>query len=124
MKIIIQESRLEKFIFEYFYKLFNVAEINLRHPWEMDSDEHEEYEDQTRTVFYYGNEFNDDIVFYYYDKGYFTPESRMDENCPLIVVEDEYKNILDGYFGKNWHEPFKKWFKENFDMNIKTIDTE
>jgi hypothetical protein len=116
------ESRRDRVMTDYFNDLFNVAEMNWRHPIEYE--DFDEYEDTTRTKFYIGSEFDDDIVFYYYDEHYFTPGSGMQDKSPLMVVEDEYKIKLDGYFGEKWHEPFKKWFKENFGLEIKTIDTD
>jgi hypothetical protein len=123
------ESRRDRVMTDYFNDLFNVAEMNWRHPIEYYENgegnyEGEEYEDTTRTKFYIGSEFDDDVVFYYYDEHYFTPDSGMQDKSPLMVVEDKYKIKLDGYFGEKWHEPFKKWFKENFGLEIKTIDTD
>ena len=40
----------------------------------------------------------------------------------MVSVEIEYKKQLDGYFGDMWHEPFKKWFKEHFELPVKMID--
>jgi hypothetical protein len=116
------ESRRDRVMTDYFNDLFNVAEMNWRHPIEYE--DFDEYEDTTRTKFYIGSEFDDDVVFYYYDEHYFTPDSGMQDKSPLMVVEDKYKIKLDGYFGEKWHEPFKKWFKENFGLEIKTIDTD
>jgi len=116
------ESRRDKIITDYFDELFDVADINWRHPYEMDYDSDEEYEDETRTLFYYGSEFEDDVVFRYYDKGYFTPHSNADKESPILSIEDEYKTKLDGYFGDNWHEPLKKWFEQTFGMYVKTVD--
>jgi hypothetical protein len=124
----ITESRRDKVMTEYFNELFNVDEINWSHPLEFygygGDRGGEEYVDETRTKFYIGPEFNDDIVFYFYEEEYFSPDSGMKDKCPLIVVEDDYKRSLDGYFGDSWHELFKKWFKENFGLEIKTIDTD
>ena len=123
------ESRRDRVMTEYFNELFDVSEMNWSHPVEYYENgegnyEGEEYVDTTRTKFYIGSEFDDDIIFYYYEDNYFSPESSMQDKSPLIVVEDEYKIKLDGYFGEKWHEPFKKWFKENFGLEIKTIDTD
>jgi hypothetical protein len=29
---------------------------------------------------------------------------------------------LDGFFNDLWHEPFKKWIMENFDLPVKTVE--
>lgn len=118
----ITESRRDKVILDYFDELFNVAEMNWSHPYEMDDDTDEEYEDQTRTLFYYGNQFDDDVVFRYYHEGYFTPHSNAHKKSPILSIENEYKSKLDGYFGNMWHEPLKKWFEQEFGMYVKTVD--
>ena len=64
----------------------------------------------------------DDGCFYWYACDYFTPHSTASRNCPIVTVENEYKNQLDGYFGNMWHGPFKKWFKEHFELPVKTIE--
>jgi len=120
----ITESRRDTVITNYFDELFNVAEMNWRHPYEMDgdADEYTEYVDESRTIFYYGSEFDDDVVFRYYDKGYFDTGTDLDEKSPLLSVDSEYELKLNGYFGDMWHEPLKKWFEQNFGMHVKTID--
>jgi len=119
----ITESRRDKVITDYFDELFNVAEMNWSHPEEIDdNDDYTGYKDETRTLFYYGAEFDDDVVFRYYDKGYFTLYSNSDKNSPILSIVKKYKTKLDGYFGENWHEPMKKWFEQNFGMYVKTID--
>ena len=122
MKFIITESRRDKIITNYLDELFNLAEINWRHPWEIDDDGNE-YEDTLRTEFYYGTIFDDDTVFRYYDKGYFREGSRGDEESPILSILGEPGIKLYGYFADTWQEPFKKWFRENFGLNIKTIET-
>jgi len=42
--------------------------------------------------------------------------------CPTVTVEYKYENILNGYFGDKWKEPFRKWFIRNFDEQVKTVD--
>jgi hypothetical protein len=120
----LRESRRDTVITKYFDELFNVSEMNWRHPYEVetDADDYIEYEDESRTIFYYGSEFDDDVVFRYYDKGYFYTGTDLDEKSPLLSVVSEYGLKLNGYFGDMWHEPLKKWFEQNFGMYVKTID--
>jgi hypothetical protein len=40
----------------------------------------------------------------------------------MVSVEYEYEKILNGYFNEMWYEPFKKWFTENFELPVKTLD--
>lgn len=119
----ITESRRDKVMTDYFDEIFNLAEINWRNPWEVDDDGNE-YDDTLRTEFYYGSEFDDDTVFRYYDKGFFREGSLGDRQSPLLSIEGEPGIKLDGYFGDNWHEPFKVWFRNNFGLDIKTIETQ
>jgi hypothetical protein len=123
MKYIITESRLEEHILHYINKLFDVNDINWTNPIEDDDETGEEWEDDNRVVFYVGDyEGEDGGCFYWYACDYFNPNSPASKNCPMVSVELEYKKQLDGYFGDLWHEPFKKWFKEHFELPVKTID--
>jgi len=123
MKYIITESRLEEHILHYINKLFDVNDINWTNPIEDDDETGEEWEDDNRVVFYVGDyEGEDGGCFYWYACDYFNPNSPASKKCPMVSVELEYKKQLDGYFGNLWHEPFKKWFKEHFELPVKTID--
>jgi hypothetical protein len=123
MKYVITESRLEENILHYINEIFDVNDIHSTNPLEYDDETGEEWEDENRVVFYVGD-YNgeDEGCFYWYDCEYFTPNSPVSEKCPLVSVEIEYKKQLDGYFGDLWHGPFKKWFKEHFELPVKTID--
>ena len=46
----------------------------------------------------------------------------MSYKCPVVDIEMEYYNTLDGYFGDKWKEPFKKWFITNFEYPVKTVE--
>jgi len=123
MKYIIAESKLEESILYYINELFDVNDINWTYPLEYDDETGEEWDDNNRIVFYiedYDGE--DEGCFYWYACDYFTPHSTASRNCPIVTVENEYKNQLDGYFGNMWHGPFKKWFKEHFELPVKTIE--
>jgi len=123
MKYIITESRLEENILHYINELFDVNDINWTNPIEDDDETGEEWEDDSRVVFYVGDyEGEDGGCFYWYACDYFNPNSPASIKCPMFSVELEYKKQLDGYFGDFWHEPFKKWFKEHFELPVKTID--
>ena len=123
MKYIIAESKLEESILYYINELFDVNDINWTYPLAYDDETGEEWDDNSRIVFYIGD-YNgeDEGCFYWYACDYFTPHSTASRNCPIVTVENEYKNQLDGYFGNMWHGPFKKWFKEHFELPVKTIE--
>ena len=123
MKYIITESRLEKSIIDYINKLFPVDEINHICPYDYDEETDEEGEDENRVEFYIGDyDEGDNTIFRWYDCDYFFEDSEPRKRCPLIVVEDQYKRELDGFFNDLWHEPFKKWIMENFDLPVKTVE--
>ena len=123
MKYVITESRLEESILYYINEIFDVNDIHSTNPLEWDEETGEEWEDENRVVFYIGD-YNgeDEGCFYWYDCDYFNPNSPASEKCPMVSVEVQYKKQLDGYFGDLWHEPFKKWFKEHFELPVKMID--
>jgi hypothetical protein len=123
MKYVITESQLEKNILYYIDELFDVTNIHFTNPLEYDDETGEEFEDSNRLQFYIGD-YNgeDEGCFFWYDCDYFNPNSPASEKCPIVSVENEYKNQLDGYFGNMWHGPFKKWFKEHFELPVKTIE--
>jgi hypothetical protein len=123
MKYIIAESKLEESILYYINELFDVNDINWTYPLAYDDETGEEWDDNSRIVFYIGDyDGEDEGCFYWYACDYFTPHSTASRNCPIVTVENEYKNQLDGYFGNMWHGPFKKWFKEHFELPVKTIE--
>jgi hypothetical protein len=123
MKYIITESKLENLIIEYIDKIFDVNDIHSTNPLEDDDETGEEWEDENRVVFYIGD-YNgeDEGCFYWYACDYFNPNSPASEICPMVSVEAQYEKQLNAYFGDLWKEPFKKWFKEHFELPVKTID--
>jgi len=123
MKYVITESKLEQTIINYLDELFDVDNINSLNPYEYDDETGEEYDDDTRVEFYIGDyEDGDNDIFKWYDCEYFYEDSEPRNRCPLVVIEHPYDNTLVGYFGDKWEGPFKKWFKENFDLPVKTVE--
>jgi len=122
MKYIISESKLEKTITNYLDLLFDVDNIHYTVPYEYNDETGEEGDDLTRMEFYIGDYENDDTCFRWYDCEYFSPGSYVRDICPTVTVEYKYENILNGYFGDMWKEPFRKWFIHNFDEPVKTVD--
>jgi hypothetical protein len=123
MKYLITESRLEESILYYINEIFDVNDINWTHPLEYDDETGEEWDDTNRMIFYIGD-YNgeEEGCFYWYACEYFNPNSPASEICPTVSVENDYKKQLDGYFGDLWHETFKKWFKEHFELTVKTVE--
>lgn len=121
MKYIITESRLEENILYYINEIFDVTDINWTHPLEYDDETGEESDDTSRMIFYIGDYGEEERCFYWYACHYYNPKSPASKKCPIVSVEVQYEKQLDGYFGDLWKEPFKKWFKEHFELPVKTV---
>ena len=123
MKYIITESKLEETIMNYFDKIFDIQDLHWTHPYEY-FDDGTEGEDENRIIFYIGDYdgSGSDGCFRWYDCKYFNPNSPVSEECPMVSIESQYENQLNGYFGDMWHGPFKKWLMENFKLPVKTVD--
>jgi 3'-phosphoadenosine 5'-phosphosulfate sulfotransferase (PAPS reductase)/FAD synthetase len=123
MKYIIAESRLDKVVTEYLNEIFPLDDVNYLNPIEYNDDTREEYEDETRVEFYLGDyEDGETTIFKWYDCKYFYPDSPVQNICPTVVVEHPYDDTLIAYFSDKWEEPFKKWFTENFNLPVKTVE--
>jgi hypothetical protein len=123
MKYIITESKLDQVITDYLNELFPLDDVHYINPNEYDDETGEEYEDDTRVGFYLGNyEDGDNDIFKWYDCKYFDEGSEPKNHCPLVIIEHPYDDRLTSYFNDKWEEPFKKWFTENFDLPIKTVE--
>jgi len=121
MKYLITESKLENTITSYLNELFDIDNISMTHPIEDNEVTDDWWEDESRLLFYIGDYDNDDTCFRWYDKMYFD-NLYLREKAPIVDIEEEYKQKLNGYFGDLWHEPFKKWFRYHFEYPIKTVE--
>ena len=122
MKYIISESKLESTIYSYLDEMFDLDRVHSTNPYDYDQETGEEGPDENRVEFYLDDyDFGDNNCFRWYDCEYFNEGSSAKKFCPTVTVENQYSHVLDGYFGDLWHEPFKKWFMENFDLPVKTV---
>jgi len=123
MKYVITESQIDTLIMKQLDKMFDVSNINWTHPYEYDENG-EEFEDSERMDFYFGD-YGDDSVFMWYGKGYWGDNQHdyrgYKSKSPIVDIEEPYHSYLNGLFGNRWYEPFKVWFKENFNVNVKTV---
>lgn len=46
---------------------------------------------------------------------------NMKEKSPSLRLEIDLEDKLSSMFGSMWHEPMKKFIKDNFNIEIKTI---
>jgi hypothetical protein len=73
--------------------------------------------------FYLGNyDEGENNIFLWLGSEYFEKNSSARDRSPTIVVEHPYDDTLIAYFNDQWEEPFKKWFTENFDLPVKTVE--
>jgi hypothetical protein len=128
MKIIITESKLHQAVIDYLNEKYDIDNIH----WTYATDDWGNEADYA--MMFYMNDFEDDeTLFRWYDKGYWESDdmSNQDretldkwiEDSPILSFEDRTTyDVLSGYFGDRWHQPFKDWFLGNFDIPIKTIE--
>lgn len=121
MKYVITESRLSKTITNYLYEIFDIENVHVTYPYEYDEETGEEGDDETRMEFYIGDYEDDNQCFYWYSKDYFDEGTQVKEKAPIVELNEKYLNILNGYFGKEWIQPFKEWFTYNFNESVKTV---
>lgn len=129
MKYLITESQIDDLIIKQLDTLFDVSNIHWTHPLEINDETGEEFEDQTRIKFYFGDYGDDDSVFLWYGKEYWggtDSESYMGykQKSPLIEIEEPYHSNLKNLFGNMWYKPFKVWFQKNFEVSVKTVTDE
>lgn len=128
MKYIISESQLGQMILSQLDKMFDVSRVNWTHPYEVDYENGEEYEDPNRIEFYFDDYGDDETFVRWYGKDYWDKDSESymgyKSNSPLIEVEEPYNSRLNAAFGNKWYKPFKIWFEENFKIPVKSISHE
>lgn len=119
-KYLISEAKLDNLITNYIDELFPMDKLHWTHPEEFDYDEMESYENPNVVEYYFGDYNEDDNCFRWYSCDYFGPAAQ--SVCPLVVLEPQYVNTLNGYFNNKWETPFKRWFIEKFNLPVKSID--
>lgn len=125
MKILITENKFEQVVENHLNHVYDVNLINSRCG---EDDFGNEF--PSARVFYFGDYFDDEVCFYWYDKEYWFDEQEYDsdnvdqliESSPLLQFAN-YSDVtsLNSLFGKKWEEPFKKWFEHHFGLPIKTF---
>jgi hypothetical protein len=119
-KIILGDNITEETYYTLFNYIFKPDEIYLDPQVSFDEEDNEICES---ILFVRDDEYEN--VMYLYLPGYFsdwTPEGkRLNELCPRLEIESEYKNTLNKIFGNTWKEPFKKWIHNQFGETVKTI---
>jgi hypothetical protein len=124
MKYILSENRIEKVIFEYFDKTYDLSDINYTNPYTYDDRTGEEYEDPNVLTFYKGDyqgPYDSEFIFVWVDKYYYDDDDPWFNVSPILEVHEDQAKVFDGFFGDLWLNPMKKWFNENFQLPVNTL---
>ena len=122
MKYIITENRLNDSIVKYIEKKYPVRDINY-------TEGEDDYgnPDDSAYEFYLGDYDDNETIFRWYGKDYWEGDNdeilrHRIERSPILYFEDSREPTkLDKMFGEHWKPVFKKWFYDNFGLDIKTI---
>ena len=121
MKILITENKLNDFILKYIGEKYPVDKINYNENYDDEGNP-----DDTSYVFYPSST-DYRAIFRWYGKDYWKGDNdeilrdRI-EKSPMLYFEDSREIAkLNKMFGKHWKPVFKKWFYDNFKLEIKTI---
>jgi hypothetical protein len=125
MKYLITESQIDDLITKQLNTMFDVSNINSTHPYEYNDETGEEYEDNERIEFYFGDFGDEETVFQWYGKGYWGDNQNdyrgYKTKSPIVDIEEPYQSNLNNLFGNKWYKPFKVWFEKNFEVPVKSI---
>jgi len=124
MKIIITENQLnemEQHIYDYIDDLYDVSDISYGELEIYDFD-NREYVISDDIYFYSGDFSHGTMEFILYQQSYEKMDDYILMESPVLFIEDYNKIELLNQFGELWKPVFKKWFKDNFNYDIKTID--
>jgi hypothetical protein len=128
MKIIISESQLNQAVIDHLRDTYDIQNIH----WEYGIDDWGNEVDYAMK-FYQGDYDEDDVLFRWYGEDYWKSEDveswseerrqKMIDKSPILSFEDTNNlNILNGYFGNRWKQPFIDWFWDKFKVKVKTIE--
>ena len=126
MEYVIKESKLFNAIYKYIDGSYNVDKIDFFNPETYDEDKEKDTENP-HIIEFYNKEYDGDydengMLFVYIVKEYYKdePSSKSFINQTPILIVNDY-GTLDSMFGEYWKDPFKKWFKNKFELPVKTI---
>ena len=123
MNFEIQKKKLDEVMYSYIVDLFEnneLGELNYTY-----FDDHGAERDWQIT-FYFGDYGDDNIAFTWETKEIYeywdgmSPSNRCPQ-CPRVIVDESVESNLNGLFNDMWKPMFKKWLKENYGLEPKTI---
>lgn len=119
MKLIINEDRINQIIYNYIDKYYDVNDIH--YTYYIDDN----YNESDNAIQYYLGDYDDDnTIFRIYKEDYWDNDDDFRKKLsPILMVEDDdFVSSLFGIFGDKWKPIMAKWFENNFDEEVKTID--
>lgn len=119
MKILITEDKLTQIIVDYLDKYYDFNDIH--YTYYIDDD----YNESDAGIQYYLGDYDDDkTIFRIYKEDYWTDDDDFRKKLsPILMVEDEnLVSNLFGLFGDRWIPVMAKWFENNFNEEVKTVD--
>lgn len=119
MKYIISENKLEGIIKDTINKYYDLDDINWTY---MEDDDGNEIE---AADFYIGDYDEDETIFRWYGKSYWTDEGdfRRDISPILMIEDDGFIQEMRSLFNDRWVPVLKDWFNEHFPYTkVKNID--
>jgi hypothetical protein len=126
MEYVIKESKLFNAIYKYIDGSYDVDKIDFFNPETYDEDKEKDTENP-HIIEFYNKEYDGDydengMLFVYIVKEYYKdePSSKSFINQTPILIVNDY-GTLESMFGEYWKDPFKKWFKNKFELPVKTI---
>ena len=132
MKVKITENKLFNSIYNYIDKTFNPNQMGFVYGAEEDEDGYPDIDSENENflIFYKGDwqgEYDSDVVFHYFDVDYYKDNNPSHkpfrDQTPILEVIGEYGEHLDEMFQEHWGEPMKKWFKDKFNLPVKTVSS-
>ena len=132
MKLIITESKVSNSIYNYIDETFDLNNMDWVYGIDEDEDGYPDIdrENENFLMFYkgeYDGYADSDFVFYYFDVDYYDKNDPSHkpfrDKAPILEVLGKNGRNLESMFGTHWHEPMKKWFKDNFNLPVKTVST-
>jgi len=124
MEYIIKESKLFNAIYQYLDSNLNSNEINWDYGLDDAENEYSETEENENYLIFYKGEGWSDVVFDYFKPDYYEDKPftiSFRNRAPILVVLDEFGELLDNMFDIYWHEPMKKWFEDKFNLPVKFV---
>ena len=132
MKIIITENKLTNSIYNYIDETFNPNDMDWVYGLGIDDDGYVDIdkENENFLIFFKGEwegEEDSDSVFHYFNVDFYDKNDPSHkpfrDKTPILEVLGDYGRHLDTMFDNHWHEPMKKWFQDNFNLQVKTLST-